>query len=204
MSLRDIDPEPDVVLMVEATDECTYVRHHVKKIAYLLSAMQHFAEALRAKGIPGRLPALNRRRKHRKLPRRTCSRRSTSSVEVGGGHRAGRVACCEDMLGWEAEIGIPVEIRGARQRRGTSTTARSQPSPTAAGPVASTTVAQVRSTSPSGQGRERPRRPLSRATDHAVGSRKTSLLIQAAEGISLARTTPTVMICSALIQTLRR
>lgn len=50
-SLRDINPEIDVVLMVEVADECTYVRHHVKKIAFVLSAMRHFAEALRARGI---------------------------------------------------------------------------------------------------------------------------------------------------------
>lgn len=93
VSLRDIDPETDVVLMVEATDECTYVRHHVKKIAYLLSAMRHFAEALRAKGIQVDYRHLTDAGKHRKLPRRTYSRRSTSSAEAGGGHRARRVAC---------------------------------------------------------------------------------------------------------------
>jgi deoxyribodipyrimidine photolyase-related protein len=50
-SLRDIDPGTDVVLMAEVMGECTYVRHHVKKIVFVLSAMRHFAEALRAKGI---------------------------------------------------------------------------------------------------------------------------------------------------------
>ncbi len=50
-SLRDINPETDVVLMAEVVGECTYVRHHVKKIVFVLSAMRHFAEALRATGI---------------------------------------------------------------------------------------------------------------------------------------------------------
>jgi deoxyribodipyrimidine photolyase-related protein len=40
----------DVFLLVEATTEASYVRHHVKKIAFLFSAMRHYAEALRSEG----------------------------------------------------------------------------------------------------------------------------------------------------------
>jgi deoxyribodipyrimidine photolyase-related protein len=50
-SLDDFDPAHDVVLMVEVQSEATYVRHHKKKIAFLFSAMRHFAEELRAEGI---------------------------------------------------------------------------------------------------------------------------------------------------------
>jgi len=49
-SLADCDPAQDVVLMVEVRDEGTYVRHHQKKIALILSAMRHFAEELRGLG----------------------------------------------------------------------------------------------------------------------------------------------------------
>ena len=41
----------DVVLMVEAAVETTYVKHHKQKIAFVLSAMRHFAEELRADGL---------------------------------------------------------------------------------------------------------------------------------------------------------
>ncbi len=50
-SLRDIDRDRDVVLMVEAHDELTFVRHHKQKIVLILSAMRHFANELRANGI---------------------------------------------------------------------------------------------------------------------------------------------------------
>ncbi|MEO1092593.1 MAG: cryptochrome/photolyase family protein [Pseudomonadota bacterium] len=50
-SLRDLDPATDVVLIVEVWDEATYVRHHPKKIAFLFSAMRHFADDLRAVGV---------------------------------------------------------------------------------------------------------------------------------------------------------
>ncbi|MEL6666214.1 MAG: cryptochrome/photolyase family protein [Pseudomonadota bacterium] len=49
-SLQAGDPKTDHVLMVEVQEEATYVRHHKKKIAFLFSAMRHFAEELRAEG----------------------------------------------------------------------------------------------------------------------------------------------------------
>ncbi|GAB5387620.1 MAG: cryptochrome/photolyase family protein [Alphaproteobacteria bacterium] len=49
-SLAALDKARDHVLMVEVVEECTYVRHHPKKIALILSAMRHFAEELRADG----------------------------------------------------------------------------------------------------------------------------------------------------------
>ncbi|MBL8575084.1 MAG: cryptochrome/photolyase family protein [Hyphomicrobiaceae bacterium] len=50
-SLVDLDRDRDVVLMVEVAEEARYVRHHKQKIAFLLSAMRHFADALRRDGI---------------------------------------------------------------------------------------------------------------------------------------------------------
>ncbi len=44
------DKQNDVFLLAEVMDEATYVRHHVKKIAFLFSAMRHFAQALAAAG----------------------------------------------------------------------------------------------------------------------------------------------------------
>lgn len=40
----------DTVLFVEAKDEATTVPHHKKKLAFLLSAMRHFAQGLKADG----------------------------------------------------------------------------------------------------------------------------------------------------------
>ena len=50
-SLAAADPAVTVVLMMEVADETTYVRHHKQKIALVLSAMRHFAEELRGRGI---------------------------------------------------------------------------------------------------------------------------------------------------------
>jgi deoxyribodipyrimidine photolyase-related protein len=50
-ALSGLDATRDVVLMAEVMGEATYVRHHQQKIAFLFSAMRHFAEELRARGI---------------------------------------------------------------------------------------------------------------------------------------------------------
>ncbi|MQX35807.1 cryptochrome/photolyase family protein [Roseospira navarrensis] len=49
-ALRDGDPARDRVLMAEVMGEATYVRHHKKKIAFVFSAMRHFAAELAAAG----------------------------------------------------------------------------------------------------------------------------------------------------------
>ncbi len=48
-SLEGIDKN-DTILMAEVKAEAKYVKHHKKKIAFLFSAMRHFAEELRQKG----------------------------------------------------------------------------------------------------------------------------------------------------------
>lgn len=50
-ALNALDRAHDIVLMVEVTEEATYVRHHKQKIVLVLSAMRHFAWSLRAEGI---------------------------------------------------------------------------------------------------------------------------------------------------------
>ena len=50
-SLKGYNSETDIILMCEVWDEATYVKHHKKKIAFLFSAMRHFARTLKKKGF---------------------------------------------------------------------------------------------------------------------------------------------------------
>ena len=45
-SLKDADKLRDIILLCEVFDEAVYVKHHQKKIAFLFSAMRHFAASL--------------------------------------------------------------------------------------------------------------------------------------------------------------
>lgn len=49
-ALKSADKSDTIVLMMEVAAEATYVRHHQKKIAFLFSAMRHFADELRDAG----------------------------------------------------------------------------------------------------------------------------------------------------------
>jgi len=49
-SLKACDMAQSVVLMAEVAEEADYVWHHKKKLAFVFSAMRHFAQELQAKG----------------------------------------------------------------------------------------------------------------------------------------------------------
>ncbi|WP_071872247.1 cryptochrome/photolyase family protein [Atopomonas hussainii] len=49
-SLQALNPARDLVLLAEVHEEASHVPHHPQKIAFIFSAMRHFAEALRSRG----------------------------------------------------------------------------------------------------------------------------------------------------------
>ena len=110
-ALEDLDPAVDVVLMAEVMDECTYVKHHPKKIVLVLSAMRHFAAALTARGVRVDYIALDD-------PANTGSLRGEMLRAVAR-HGPDRVVLTEpgefrlmdDMRHWHEAAGLEVDIR---------------------------------------------------------------------------------------------
>ncbi len=49
-ALKGVDRQNDIIFMCEVWDEATYVPHHKKKLAFIFSAMRHFAQSLKADG----------------------------------------------------------------------------------------------------------------------------------------------------------
>jgi deoxyribodipyrimidine photolyase-related protein len=49
-TLEDVDKAHDTIMLCEVMEEATYVPHHPKKIAFLFSAMRHFAQELKDRG----------------------------------------------------------------------------------------------------------------------------------------------------------
>lgn len=109
--LKGCDPSKDIIFMCEVWDEATYVKHHKKKIAFLFSAMRHFAQDLE--------------RQHHKVeytkiddPENTSSFRG----EIGRVLKKfcikriivthpGEYRVLKEMEQWQIIFGIPVEIR---------------------------------------------------------------------------------------------
>ena len=49
-SLEEANQEQDIIFICETWEQATHVKHHKKKIAFLFSAMRHFAKILEADG----------------------------------------------------------------------------------------------------------------------------------------------------------
>ncbi len=110
-SLSDLDPARDIVLMVEAADETTYVAHHKQKIVFILSAMRHFAEDLRREGIVVDYVTLEDTQNTGSFTTelsRAVARHGISRVVVT---EPGEWRVLEMMRVWPETISVPVEIR---------------------------------------------------------------------------------------------
>jgi deoxyribodipyrimidine photolyase-related protein len=97
--------------MVEVADETTYVRHHKQKIAFVLSAMRHFAQELRAEGIRVdyvRLTGAGNTGSFGGELRRAVERHRPERVLLT---EPGEWRVWEMMLDWREELDLPVEIR---------------------------------------------------------------------------------------------
>ncbi|CAM3120596.1 MULTISPECIES: cryptochrome/photolyase family protein [Methylobacterium] len=110
-SLLDLDPERDVVLLVEVRDEATYVRHHKQKIAFLFAAMRHFGAELEAEGVAVdyvRLTDLGNTGSFTGELERAVARHAPTSVVVT---EPGEWRVWEMMQDWREALPVPVEIR---------------------------------------------------------------------------------------------
>lgn len=111
-SLRDVDHENDLILLAEVGQEAGYVDHHKKKIAFIFSAMRHFAQALEDEGLPVRYTRIDDR--------------SNANILLGEVQRAnndcgpferlvlvepGEFRLMQEFRSWRETLDLDVEIR---------------------------------------------------------------------------------------------
>ncbi|MEM1131962.1 MAG: cryptochrome/photolyase family protein [Pseudomonadota bacterium] len=109
-SLASADPQNSVVLMMEVADETTYVKHHKAKIAFILSAMRHHAEDLRARGWTVDYVTLvdpDNRGSFSGEVARAIQRHSPDCIRVT---EPGEWRVREMMENWQDQFGLPVTI----------------------------------------------------------------------------------------------
>lgn len=100
----------DVVLMAEVADETTYVKHHPQKIALVLSAMRHFADDLRARGMTVDYITLDDPDNTGSFSgelARAVRRHKATSVTVT---EPGEWRVWQMMGDWETDLDLPVDI----------------------------------------------------------------------------------------------
>ena len=110
-ALADADPETSLVLMAEVTSEASYVKHHKKKIAFLFSAMRHFAEELREKGLRVRYVTLDEPENTQSLKGELDRALAESGASAVITTECGEWRLAEEMRGWETDLVVQVEIR---------------------------------------------------------------------------------------------
>ena len=109
-ALQGADKQSDTILMCEVAEEATYVKHHKKKIAFLFSAMRHFAEGLKEDGFSVRYTKLddkNNAGSFKGEVKRALAEFSPEKIIV---NQPGEYRVLEDMRSWQKELDVPVEI----------------------------------------------------------------------------------------------
>ena len=110
-SLRDCDKGNDIILMCEVWDEATYVKHHKKKIAFIFSAMRHFAAQLKEGGYNVHYTKLDDQANTGSFQgevKRAIEKYSITKIIIT---EAGEYRVMEDMREWSGLFKLDVEIR---------------------------------------------------------------------------------------------
>ena len=110
-SLQGSNISEDIILMCEVWEEATSVKHHKKKIAFLFSAMRHFAEELRQTGHQVHYTKLNDEHNTGSFKGEVERALTVHSVDNIVVTHPGEYRVLEDIKTWELDFGIPVIIQ---------------------------------------------------------------------------------------------
>jgi len=108
--IQTLDPARDLVLMMEVAGESSHTPSHKQRTVLFLSAMRHFADALRAAGNVVRYitldDPLNTGSLNSEVARAVRDTGASSiALTLPGEHRVHTMA-----MGWSTSLGIPVDI----------------------------------------------------------------------------------------------
>lgn len=109
-SLASCDVETDWILMAEVRTEASYVKHHKKKIAFLFSAMRHFANELTDLGYQVRYVKYDDPSNQGSLfeeVKLACDKLDIENIELTF---PGEYRVLKDMQSWQSKLGMPVSI----------------------------------------------------------------------------------------------
>jgi deoxyribodipyrimidine photolyase-related protein len=110
-ALEHADPARDRIVMMEVTDEASYVPHHPQKIILILSAMRHFAQELRSEGFEVTYISMDDPRSRGSFTdtlRGLMAEQPPAAVITT---EASEWRVLEMQKQWQHALGVPVEIR---------------------------------------------------------------------------------------------
>ncbi|RPE63332.1 deoxyribodipyrimidine photolyase-related protein [Pacificibacter maritimus] len=109
-SLQDVAKD-DVVLICEVKQEATYVKHHKKKIAFVFSAMRHFAQDLRAQGYTVQYVAYDDPNNTGSLLGEVQNFIASHPVSQVVLTKPAEYRLLSEFETWRTELSVPVELR---------------------------------------------------------------------------------------------
>jgi deoxyribodipyrimidine photolyase-related protein len=101
----------DIIMFCEVIDELTRVKHHKKKIAFLLSAMRHFSEEFQTTGYSVRYIALDDKENTGSLGGEIARAVVDLKIDRLIMTEASEYRILVSMKSWQINLGIDVEIR---------------------------------------------------------------------------------------------
>ena len=107
-SLQKINKRTDRVVMAEVKEEASYVPHHKKKIAFVFSAMRHFAEELRKQGYT--VDYFNYQQGQASLYAACETIIAQQNIDRVVITEPGEYRLLEEFKGWEKRSGMDTEI----------------------------------------------------------------------------------------------
>ncbi len=110
-SLKNINKKEDIILMAEVWDETKYVKHHPKKIAFIFSAMRHFAAALAHRNYQLEYIKLDTKNKNSSFSsavKDTVKKHAITKIIVT---HPGEYRVLTEIKNWTKSLNIDVEIR---------------------------------------------------------------------------------------------
>ena len=110
-SLKDCNKSEDSILICEVWNEATYVKHHKKKIAFLFSAMRHFAEELEDNGYRVLYTKLEDKQNSGSLKSEIARALKQQKYDQIVVTHPGEYRVEDDIKSWATDFAIPVEIR---------------------------------------------------------------------------------------------
>ncbi len=109
-SLQKADKKQDVILLAEVKAEASYVKHHKKKIAFLFSAMRHFAKHLQEQGWQVRYVHYDNPDNAGSLFGEVKRALTDSDLEQVHLTEPGEYRVLEDMRSWQGKLQVNVTI----------------------------------------------------------------------------------------------
>jgi deoxyribodipyrimidine photolyase-related protein len=109
-SLAGCDKTNDIILMCEVWNEATYVKHHKKKIAFLFSAMRHFAQELKNRRYSVEYTKLDDDHNGGSVRGEVARSLKQHKIDRIIVTHPGEYRILADMKKWEKDFGIPVQI----------------------------------------------------------------------------------------------